>query len=163
MFINDVIKKINNLNDSDNKLFEIYAYQYQKDYLKKEKLRRADFKVQLDNFISKQTVKIAFDNLDSYIYALNRIEFRDKKEQVSQSSVMWKTESWKDLLSRIEFPIEINFTHMDKNNIRIIQNIVINLLLACEGDEIEETSRKLKLLNDFITEFIENSGKNNRY
>lgn len=154
MYIKTLIDTIKNFDESDSKLFELYAFNFQKDYLKKEKLRYNDFKSQLSNFLNGDTVKISFDNLDSYLYALELLENRSKKTIASNSKVRWKINNWKDLLTETNFPLEFNLLHLDKTNTKIVQSIVNDILMVSAGASKEETEKRLTILNEFIYTFL---------
>lgn len=154
MFTNYLIEKINSLKEKDFKLFEIYSYQYQKDYLKKDKLRKADFKIQLDNFLSRRTVGINFDNLDAYVYALNQLDVKNGKKKDSNDAIRWKPHNLQELLFDMELPLEFNISHINNSSKKNLQNIISNLILACEGKDVKETNKHLNLMDEFIIKFI---------
>ena len=77
-YIDNLIETIKNMSENDFAFFKKTAYEYHIKYLKNERLRKGDFKKQLDEFLNKETIKISFKNLNSYFYALE--EMYDKGE-----------------------------------------------------------------------------------
>ncbi|USK67230.1 hypothetical protein [Peribacillus frigoritolerans] len=73
MYSQNLIETIKNMDNNDYEFFESTAFEYHFNHLKNHRLRMADFKIQLQNFISGETTKISFQNLDSYLYALDQL------------------------------------------------------------------------------------------
>jgi hypothetical protein len=154
LYTDNLISTIKNMNNNDFEYFESTAYEYHINHLKNHRLRKADFKVQLQNFISGKTTKISFQNLDSYLYALDQM-----KEEGSYKALLYGIQqtrplNWREMFLRItsdiSLPKGINRDHLDDYYYKTLKSIFRHLLeISASGDK-NETGRRLKVIEDFL-------------
>lgn len=153
-YVDNLIKTIKNMDETEYDLFERTAFEYHIKYLKNERLRKGDFKFQLVNFLNEETIKISFHNLNSYFYALEQMYdngimvslFYERKERESVT--------WRQLLLRstndVALPRHFKPENLDEINIKALKSIFQKLLIACAHNDINETNKKLRAMDEFF-------------
>ncbi|MEH7484669.1 hypothetical protein V7157_27080, partial [Neobacillus drentensis] len=155
MYANNLISTIKNMNKNDFEYFESTAYEYHINHLNNHRLRKADFKVQLQNFITGETTKITFQNLDSYLYALDQMKEDGSYKALKYGIQQTKPLSWRELFLRatsdFSFPKGINRDHLDDYYYKTLKSTFRHLLeISASGDK-SETQRRLKVIDDFLS------------
>lgn len=86
MYIETLIDRIKELDESEFTSFKYKAFDYRQNNLNDKKLRFADFSDQLNRFLGNERKQMSFANLDAYHYALkdlaeNKTRIKAKKEE----------------------------------------------------------------------------------
>ncbi|OXB93597.1 MULTISPECIES: hypothetical protein [Parageobacillus] len=152
MYINNLRKTLNQVDESNLKKFESLAFSYHVNVLHNSKLRRADFRIQLRNFMDGKTSSISHHNLDSYLYALDQLELNGATNAFYLKNK--KTKTWRELFLKITsdlpLPKEINPSHLNENNMKVLKSILQNLLRFCSDKDEELTRKNLWLVDEII-------------
>lgn len=153
-YIDNLINTISSMSEDDYKYFEETAYEYHKKHLANVKLRRADFKIQLEKFLDGETSKISFYNLNSYLYALDQMYSDGAFNSLLSSGVKQKPITWRELFLRIttdiHLPKNLSWKVLDYGNLKIIKSIVQKLIKVCSHSNIGEMHRRLYIVNEFL-------------
>lgn len=159
MYIENLRKRLTSLNSPDYEKFKIRAYNHLINNLDKNRLKKGDFQNQLNSFMEGSTKFISFDNLNSYLYALDMINKRGAQNAMFYQNRGSQPNSWRDLLIKITedqpFPKEVKSSHFDESNISILKSIMKKIIIHTSSVEIDDTNRRLVLFNEFLNEFFE--------
>lgn len=154
MYTQNLIETIKNMDNNDYEYFESTAFEYHFNQLKNHRLRKADFKMQLQNFISGETTKISFQNLDSYLYALDQLTENGSQKALQHGINITKPLTWRQLFLRIttDIPLPKNMKsdHLDDVNTKVLKSIFQQLLLFIASNDKNETGRKLRGIDEFL-------------
>ncbi|RST76186.1 hypothetical protein D4T97_005225 [Siminovitchia acidinfaciens] len=162
-FIENLIKEINNLDEKNYNSFILYAFDYHRRYLKRNKLRMRDFKDQIELFLSSTSKKISKANINSFLYALAKINSQEGLNSISGEKIQWRSKT-EELLSfslETDLPLYVDLSHLDKENIKKIERILTKLVIASIGTTKEETNERLNIMDEFIKNYIGYNDLNN--
>ena len=153
-YVDNLIRTIKNMDQNDYNFFVETAYEYHLKHLKNERLRRADFKIQLEKFLDEETIKISFHNLNSYFYALDQMYDNGITDSLLYAKKEKRPVTWRQLFLRLTTDIAIpkNFKSENLNelNTRILKSIFQKLLRASAHNNINETYKKLRTIDEFL-------------
>ncbi|MCC3359369.1 hypothetical protein [Bacillus sp. REN16] len=153
-YVNNLIRTIKNMSEDDYIFFEKTAYEYHIKYLKNERLRKADFKIQLEKFLSKETIKISFQNLNSYMYALEQMYDNGITDSLLYARKGKKSVTWRQLLLRattdVALPKNLKPENLDEINTRTLKSIFQKLISACAHNDKDVTGKRLRTVDEFL-------------
>ncbi|MED3832205.1 hypothetical protein [Peribacillus frigoritolerans] len=163
MYSQNLIETIKNMDNNDYEFFESTAFEYHFNHLKNHRLRKADFKIQLQNFISGETTKISFQNFDSYLYALDQLTENGSQKALQHGIKITKPLTWRQLFLRITtdipLPKNLKSDHLDDVNTKILKSIFQQLLSIIASSDKNETGRKLRGFDEFLKVFRSNNNQ----
>lgn len=153
-YVDNLIKTIKNMSKNDYIYFEKTAYEYHIKYLKNERLRRADFKIQLEKFLNEETIKISFHNLNSYFFALEQMYDNGITDSLLFARKGKKPVTWRQLFLRattdVALPKNLKPENLNEVNTRTLKNIFQKLLSACAHNDKDETGKRLRIVDEFL-------------
>ncbi|MCK2000490.1 hypothetical protein MZM54_03665 [[Brevibacterium] frigoritolerans] len=155
MFIENLKTALNSMKDEDFKLFKVIAYDYHINHLTNTKLRKADFEIQLTNFINGKTKSLSHSNFNSYLYALDQLTEKGISTDLLQSEIDIDLNPLQAAILKYvdDEPIgeEIDLSHLDEKNMNVLKNIMQNILTCSVGSDSGETQKNLKTIDDFLS------------
>ncbi len=142
------------MSENDYIFFEKTAYEYHIKYLKNERLRRADFKIQLEKFLSEETIKISFQNHNSYMYALDQMYDNGITDSLLYARKGKKSVTWRQLFLRattdVALPKNLKPENLDEINTRTLKSIFQKLISACAHNDKDVTGKRLRTIDEFL-------------
>lgn len=155
MFVENLKKSLNSMTDEDFKLFKVIAYKYHINHLSNSKLRKADFEIQLTNFINGKTKSLSHSNFNSYLYALDQLTKEGISAVLLRSEIDIDINPLQAAIMKYvdDEPIgeEIDLSHFDEKNMNVLKNIMQNILTCSLGSDAGETQKNLKTIDDFLS------------
>lgn len=156
MYINNLRKTLNEMDEETYKNFEDYAYAYHKNELKRDGIKKAEIKKQINFFKIGKTSGTSHSNMDSFIYALDKIYGDNGAADVLYGIKRGK--SWRELLikvtSDIALPAEMKMEFL-LENIRVLKSIIRNLLRFCADNNKDQTENNLRLVDEILKLAVE--------
>jgi hypothetical protein len=153
-YVDNLIRSIKNMDENDYIFFEKTAYEYHIKHLKNERLRRADFKIQLEKFLNEETIKISFHNLNSYFYALEQMYDNGITDSLLYARRGKGTVTWRQLFLRattdVALPKNLRPENLDEINTRTLKSIFQKVLSACSHNDKDETGKRLRTVDEFL-------------
>lgn len=150
MYINNFRKALNELNSEDFEKFVDYAYDYHINTLYRHGLRKVELGRQVNRFKDGETSSTSHDNMESFIYALDRL---NGDNAATDALYGVNGISWREVLikstSDLSLPKEIDVTHF-LDDIRVLKSVIRNLLSFCADNDKDITSSNLRLVDEFI-------------
>ena len=154
-------------------IFLSHALQYYISTGRRDKAKTS-LQRELDRFRSGETVQTGIDNLNAYIYALEKMTqerwrpnldtSRDTEIDARILSYKWSSVTWEEMFNKLDtkekyLPIELEHLSYEQENKEAIFTIFKNVLTACGGKNKEETTKLLKTMETYTEEFIRNKYK----
>lgn len=153
-YINNLIQTIKNMSKNDYVYFEKTAYEYHIKYLKNGRLRRADFNVQLERFLSNKTMKISLHNINSYLYAIDQMYDNGITDALLFARKGKRAVTWRQLFLRattdVALPKNLKAENLDEENLKTLKSIFQKLLSACAHNDRDETGKRLRKVDEFF-------------
>lgn len=158
MYTNNLIKAIRNLNIEDRERFDEYAYNYHYDQLGRTKLPKSEVEKYIRKFLTGNTTSLSFNNFNSFLYALDMLHNRGAQNALFNIEKQKQPNDWRSLLikstSDVSLPNKVDPLHLDDVNIAIFKNILKITIEIASGDSMDETTKNLKLMNEFMEMLI---------
>jgi hypothetical protein len=151
MYINNIKKALNEMDDETYSKFEEYACHYHKIILHRFGIKKADIKKQIKRFKNGEASEMSHINLDGIFYALDMTYGDNGVTDVLYGVKRGK--SWRELLikttSDLSIPSELKLDHL-YDNIRVLKSILKNLLRFCAANDKEQTGTNLRLVDEIL-------------
>jgi hypothetical protein len=151
MYIDNLKKTLNEIDDETYSKFEEYACHYHKEILNRFGIKKADIKKQLKRFKNGEASEMSHINLDGILYALDRTYGDNGAADVLYEVKRGK--SWRELLikttSDLSIPAELKVDHL-YDHIRVLKSIIKNILRFCAATDKEQTGSNLRLVDEIL-------------